>query len=149
MGMTAPDPAQMGPAAADPGAPPGQSAQLLQQVQDLLAQVMQSESDPDVQNAVGSILQVLEPLMQKVGGNDAQQMQSGLNTPGGPPPDMGAPAPDMSAMGGGGPPPPATTFSGAKKQAMDKFKSKGHFSGSTSKGEKPQTNKTKNRTKGR
>lgn len=135
------------------GAGGGQGVQILQQIQDLLAQLSQVESDPGVQRAVQSIQGVIDPLMQAVGGADQQDMTSGLANPGGdasggmPP---GGPAED--ALDGGaddaseGPPPKG--FGGAKKAAMANFGKKGHFSKSGSKGEQLQTDKTKNRLKG-
>ena len=151
MGVSAPpvDPTQGG-GGAPPSAGGGQGTLILQQVQQLLAQLMQSETDPNIQQGVQELLKAIDPLMQAIGQNDAQAMNSGLNTPGGamPPPggpDMGGGAgpPDM----GGGPPP--KSFKGANKAAMANFGSKGHFSKSGSKGEQLQTDKTKNRTKGK
>lgn len=133
---------------ASPSAGGGQGTLILQQVQQLLAQLMQSETDPNIQQGVNELLKAIDPLMQAIGQNDAQAMNSGLNTPGGamPPPDMsGGGGPDLS--GGGAPPP--SSFKGANKAAMANFGSKGHFSKSGSKGESLQTAKTKTRTKGK
>lgn len=139
------------------GAPPsaggGQGALILQQVQQLLAQLMQSETDPNIQQGVNELLKAIDPLMQAIGQNDAQAMNSGLNTPGGAMPPPGSPAeeagesPSFEASENEGA--EAKSFKGAKKAAMANFGSKGHFSKSGSKGEKLQTSKTKNRTKGR
>jgi hypothetical protein len=158
MGVSAPpvDPTQggLGGGASAGG---GQGTLILQQVQQLLAQLMQSETDPNIQNGVGELLKAIDPLMQAIGQNDAQAMNSGLNTPGGGlGPDMGglppegSPAeeagesPSQEAAEGGG-----KGFGGAKKAAMANFKSKGHFSKKGSKGENLQTQKAKNRAKGR
>lgn len=143
------------------GAGGGQGVQILQQIQDLLSQLGQVESDPAVQRAVSSMQQLVDPLMQAVGSSDAQDMTSGLSNPGGPgdaSADAGGGAPDMSGMGGlgagpddgsggGAEAPPSKSFGGAKKAAMANFGSKGHFSKSGSKGESLQTDKTKNRNK--
>lgn len=148
MSVSAPpaDPTQMGGGGAPPSAGGGQGTLILQQVQQLLAQLMQSETDPNIQQGVQELLKAVDPLMQAIGQNDAQAMNSGLNTPGGamPPPDMGG--------GGGGPEmggPPPKSFKGANKAAMAMFGEKGHFSKSGSKGESLQTDKTKNRAKGK
>lgn len=133
------------------GAGGGQGVQILQQIQQLLAQLMQTESDPGVQKAAQAMLQLVDPLMQAVGQSDAGNMTSGIANPGGPAgPDLGGES--LSSEGGsdtgadeGSPP---STFKGAKKAAMANFGSKGHFSKSGSKGETPQTDKSKNRLKG-
>jgi hypothetical protein len=130
---------------------PGQSSQLLQQIQDLLSQIMQNEPEPAIQRAVGSMLQMTQDLGQVLGRNDQQDMMSGLNTPGGAAPPMGGGMAGPDLMGGtrsseG----PATGggFPGAKAAAMANFREKGHFSKSGSKGEQLQTEKTRNRLKG-
>lgn len=150
MGVSAPDPTQMG-GGAPASAGGGQGTLILQQVQQLLAQLMQSETDPNIQQAVGELLKGIDPLMQAIGQNDAQAMNSGLNTPGGAQPPSGPAGPDLAGgsrssegdMGG-----PPTTFKGAGKAAMATFKEKGHFSKSGSKGESLQTDKTKRRLQG-
>jgi hypothetical protein len=154
MGVTAPpvDPTGgAGPGAGPgPGPGPGQSSMLIQQVQGLLAQLMQNEPEPAIQRAVGAMLQMTDDLSKVVGQNDQQDMTSGLNTPGGAmPPGGGVGGPDLAGgtMSSEGPA-SASTFSGARKAAMDNFSSKGHFSKSGSKGQALQTEKTKNRTKG-
>jgi hypothetical protein len=144
----------MGGMGAGPG--PGQSSQLIQQVQALLAQIMQNEPEPAIQRAVNAMLQMTDDLSKVLGQNDQQDMQSGLNTPGGamapggPPPGGGVGGPDLSGgtISSEGPATPPTTFKGANKAALANFKSKGNFSKSGSKGEELQTEKTKNRLKG-
>jgi hypothetical protein len=134
--------------------PPGQSSQILQQVQGLLAQIMQNEPEPAIQRAVNAMLQMTDDLSKVLGQNDQQDMSSGLNTPGGamPPggPGGGLGGPDLSGgtESSEGPATAPTTFGGAKKAALANFASKGHFSKSGSKGEALQTEKTKNRLKG-
>jgi len=110
---------------------------------------MQSETDPNIQQGVGELLKAIDPLMQAVGQNDAQAMNSGLNTPGGamPPPGIGAGGPDLAGGTESSEGPPPSTFAGAKKAAMANFGAKGHFSKSESKGEQLQTDRTKNRLK--
>lgn len=129
------------------GAGGGQGVQILQQIQQLLAQLLQAESDPGVQKAAQAMMQLVDPLMQAVGQTDQGSMNSGIANPtgdaGGGMPDAGGPEPDADDMGGGAP----ASFGGAKKAAMANFKSKGHFSKSGSKGESLQTDKTKNRNK--
>lgn len=130
------------------GAGGGQGVQILQQIQQLLAQLMQTESDPGVQKATQAMLQLVDPLMQAVGQADQGSMNSGISNPTGPP-DLSGGAGDLgggteSSEGGAGPSLPSS-FGGAKKAAMANFKDKGHFSKSGSKGEKLQTDKTKNR----
>jgi hypothetical protein len=158
MGLTAPapdptaggDPTQGGGAAPGPG--PGQSSQLIQQVQALLAQIMQNEPEPAIQRAVGSMLQMTDDLSKVLGRDDQQDMTSGLNTPGGAvaPGGGGLGGPDLSGgtQSSEGPATSPTTFGGANKAAMANFGEKGHFSKSGSKGEALQTSKTKNRLKG-
>jgi|SRR5450755_2142355 len=151
MGIGAPDPSGGG---GDPtggmmppgGAGGGQGVQIIQQIQQLLAQLMQTESDPGVQKAVQSMLQLCDPLQQAIGQADAGSMSSGIANPGGPP--EGSPAeeasePPAEAAAEGDP----TSFGGASKAASANFKAKGHFSKSGSKGETLQTDKTKNRNK--
>lgn len=149
------------PAAGPPGggAPPpasaggGQGTLILQQVQALLAQLMQSETDPNIQQGVQELLKAIDPLMQAIVNNDAQAMNSGLNNPTG---NVGPAGPDLAGgtqssegaqnpLGDMGPPPKG--FGGARKAAMANFGSKGHFSKSGSKGEQLQTDKQKNRAK--
>jgi hypothetical protein len=121
----------------------------LQQIQSLLAQIMQNEPEPAIQRAVSAMLQMTDDLSKVLTVDDQQDMMSGLNTPGGAAPPGGPPAlagPDLaggtrSSEG----PASATTFGGAKKAAMANFAEKGHFSKSGSKGEQLQTDKTKNR----
>jgi hypothetical protein len=160
MGVSAPpmDPTQgggLGGLGGGASAGGGQGTLILQQVQQLLAQLMQSETDPNIQQGVGELLKAIDPLMQAIGQNDAQAMNSGLNTPGGALPPMGgAMPPEGSPAEEAGESPAAEssedkTFSGAKKAAMANFKGKGHFSKKGSKGENLQTQKTKNRTKGK
>lgn len=134
------------------GAGGGQGVQILQQIQQLLAQLMQTESDPGVQKAAQAMLQLVDPLMQAVGQSDAGNMTSGISNPGGPnlggggmegsPAEEASESPAVESSEGG-----PTTFKGAKKAAMANFGSKGHFSKSGSKGERPQTDKSKNRLK--
>jgi hypothetical protein len=121
-------------------------------VQGLLAQIMQNEPEPAIQRAVGAMLQMTNDLGRVLGRNDQQDMLSGLNAPG------GAVAPPQGPAGLAGPdlaggtrssegPASATTFGGARKAAMQNFRTKGHFSPSGSKGEALQTEKTRNRLK--
>lgn len=161
MGLTAPpagaDPTGgMGGGGGDPtqgggGMPgPGQSSVLLQQVQSLLAQIMQNEPEPAIQRAVGAMLQMTSDLGKVLGQNDQQDMTSGLNTPGGAmAPGGGIGGPDLSGGTQSSEGPASSpSFAGARKAAMANFAEKGHFSKSGSKGEQLQTAKTKNRTKG-
>jgi hypothetical protein len=151
----------------------GQGAQILQQVEGLLTQLAQSEPEPEVQQAIQGILQQVQPLMQLVGKDDMQDMQSGLNNPSGPPPGEeggempgGAGGQELPSGGGaeGAPSPgggdegathhveihitPAKTFAGARKQAMATHAQRGHFSQHTPAGERPSTDRTKNKAKG-
>jgi hypothetical protein len=128
---------------------PGQSSQLIQQVQNLLAQIMQNEPEPAIQRAVNAMLQMSQDLSQVLGRDDQQDMMSGLNTPGGAVPPTGA-GPDLAGgtESSEGPTGEPTTFGGAKKAAMANFAKKGNFSKTGSKGEPLQTEKTKNRLKG-
>lgn len=147
MSFGAPDASQTTPTPTMPAgggggnaSPGGQDAQTLMQVQQLLAQVAQSQQEPHIQRAISSMLQLLDPLIQAVGANDTQDMSSGLNTPNGP---EGAAPPDDGSGGGASP----STFGGASKAAAANFADKGHFSKSGSKGEELQTDKAKNRAK--
>lgn len=147
MGVSAPDPTQMAMAPPQGGAGGGQGVQILQQIQDLLSQLGQVETDPGVQRAVSSMQQLIDPLMQAVGANDAQNMQSGVANPTGP---IGGGAPtDLPGAGESSEGPKggreSKSFGGAKKAAMANFAQKGHFSKSGSKGEQLQTEKQKNR----
>jgi hypothetical protein len=125
-------------ASPDQGPPAGQTAQILQQVQQLLAQVMQNEPDPQVQDAVNTMLKMSDALMQAVGAHDTQDMSSGLNNPGAPegsPAEEAGESPATEAaedQGTGGKSPPKT-FKGARSSAMSKM------------GKSMQTPKTKNR----
>lgn len=172
--MAAPAPAE---AAAPPaGAGGSGGAQIVQQIEDLLMQLSQMEPEPEIQQAVQSIQERLEPLQQLLGKDDQQDMQSGLANPGGAAPgeeppgggaggmpagpeSAGMPAPTEGGGGGGEPTHeveihirPAgggsKSFGGAKKEAMANLKEKGHFSRSTPKGEKPSTDRTKSKAKG-
>lgn len=156
MGVSAPDPT-MAMAPPQGGAGGGQGVQILQQIQDLLSQLGQVETDPGVQRAVNSMQQLIDPLMQAVGANDAQDMQSGLANPTGPITGGGGVG-DLSDLPGAGESSegpkggresqePPKSFKGASKAALANFGSKGHFSKSGSKGEQLQTEKTKNRNK--
>jgi hypothetical protein len=110
---------------------------------------MQAESDPGVQRAAQAMMQLVDPLMQAVGQSDAGNMTSGISNPGAPegsPAEEAGESPAVEASEDEGPSP--STFKGAKKAAMANFGSKGHFSKSGSKGEMPQTDKSKNRLKG-
>lgn len=139
------------------GAGGGQGVQILQQVQDLLSQLLQTTQQPAVQQAVNSMMKLVDPLMQAVGAEESGpsgSMSSGLANPtgSGSPDETSAPAgPDN--MGGSGYSSegnaPSKSFGGAKKAAMANHAEKGHFSKSGSKGEQLQTDKQKNRTKGK
>lgn len=156
------DPTQGGSPLAGGGAGGGQGVQILQQIQGLLQQLAQTEQQPAVLQAVNAMGKLMDPLMQAVSqseGGPGGSMSSGLADPtGGGGADMtGAPAGPDSAGGGGysseggstDSAPPSKTFGGARKAAMANHAEKGHFSKSGSKGEQLQTDKTKNRTKGK
>lgn len=138
------------PAAPGGGAVGGQSAQTVQQIESLLAQLSQEEPDPQVQHLIQQAQQPMEALQQAVGKDDTEDMSSGLHNPGG---DGGQEA-GGSPEGGGHPVmeihigSAPKTFDGAKKAAMKNFQEKGHFSGSTPKGSKPETQKAKSKAKG-
>lgn len=137
MSLGAPDPSGgMGggmpamPGAAG-GAGGGQGVQILQQIQDLFAQLAQAEPDPAVQRAVQTLSKPLDMLMQVVGGNDTQNMTSGLANPsGGSPSPEGSPAeeagesPAVEASEG----PPSKSFKGASKAAAAQKKKTGSYS---------------------
>jgi len=78
----------------------GQGAMILQQVGDLLSQLAQSETEPQIQRGIMQVMKQLEPLMPLVAADDQQDMTSGLNTPAGPPGGL----PGGPPNGGGGPP---------------------------------------------
>jgi hypothetical protein len=161
--------APAGPAAPPAGAGGSGGAEILQQIEALLAQLAQSEPEPEIQQAVTQMSKQAEALQQVVGKSDEQDMQSGLANPGGAPGMGGAPGaePELPGAGGGAPAPPegdgggehhvvevhigvpggAKSFKGANKAAMAHFADKGHF-GSEPKGETPQTERTKNKAKG-
>ena len=156
MGISAPPVDPTGGMGGGGGMPPpggaggGQGVQILQQIQQLLAQLMQTESDPGVQKAVQAMSSLIDPLMQAVGQADQGNMTSGISNPTGPisGPDLGGGS-ESSEGEIGGAEPPSKSFGGAKKAAMANFASKGHFSKSGSKGETLQTDKAKNRAKGK
>lgn len=151
--------------------------QILQQIEQLLAQLAQEQPDPQVQHAIKGIQQQVEPLQQIVGGQQGQNMQGGLNNPGAPgeqaPPPGGMPgmnagggagaeeAPPAGGPGGGAPHGGATpvlaihvapggpkSFGEAKKAAMATHAERGHFDKNTPKGETPSTPRTKAKAKG-
>ena len=165
--------------AAEPGtapmAPPeggtaggGQSAQILQQIEELLMQLAQSDASPEVQSAVQELSSGVEALQQVVGSQDMQNMQSGLNNPGAP--GEGAAGLGLGEAGGspaeeagespteegaeGGPTHEVeihirpSSFKGARQAAMATHRERGHFDRSTPKGKTPQTDRTKNKAKG-
>jgi len=76
----------------------GGSAQVVQQIESLLAQLAQEQPEPQVQQAIKGIQAQVEPLQQILGAQQAQNMQGGLQNPTGPPPAGGP--------GGAGAPPP-------------------------------------------
>src|ERR1700742_4556614 len=125
MSLTAPDPTQGGGGGVDPsqmagGAGGGQGVQIIQQIQQLFMQLAQVEPDPAVQRAVQTLSKPLDMLMQVVGGNDTQNMTSGLSNPTGG--DDGS-----GGLGGGLPPEPPSgggskSFKGASKAAADQKK---------------------------
>lgn len=135
------------------GAGGGGGAQILQQIEGLLAQLTQMSPQPEVVQAVAHLAPQIEALQQVIGKSEEGDMSSGLANPGGAP--GGAPAPGgMPPMPGGAPGgaapeevPQSTSFDGANKAAMALMKSHGSFSKSTPKGEKPSTSKTKNKAK--
>lgn len=134
------------------GAGGGQGVQILQQIQSLLAQLAQTETDPGVQRAVNSMSQLIDPLMQAVGASDQQNMTSGVANPTDPTGGMGAGPDTMGSLPGAGGGSEGTkggaepsSFKGASKAAAANFADKGHFSKSGSKGESLQTDKQKNR----
>ena len=139
--MGAPAPEQGAAAPQLPGAGGVGGAQILQQIEQLLMQLAQSEPEPQIQQAVSAIGQQVSALQQVVGKDDMQDMQSGLANPGG-----------SGGMPPGGEEPAAAeepkSFAGAKKAAMANFKEKGHFSKNTPKGETPESEKSKNKKKG-
>lgn len=159
-------PAGLTPPGGDAGGG-GQSAQLVQQIEALLAQLAQEQPNPQVQQIVQAVQKPIEALQQVVGTNDAQNMQSGLANPGGggaggpgsedelPPPATGG----HEGAGGGGehhvvevhigvPSGGPKSFGGAKKAAMAQHAASGHFDPNTPKGETPSTPKTKSKAKG-
>lgn len=147
-------------------------SQILQQIEGLLAQLVQSEPEPQIQQAVQTISKQVEALQGVIGKDDEQDMQSGLANPTGggampaaggaegaeEPQLPGAGAPGGDAGGGdhhgvaeihikmqpGGP----KTFGDAKKAAMAHFGEKGHFDPNTKKGETPQSQRSKSKAKG-
>lgn len=150
------------------GAGGGQSAQLLQQITQLLTQLAQEQSDPQVQEAVKGMMDQATQLEGVVGQNDVAAMQGGLHNPGGEeeplaePGGGAAPGGDVgqSEIGGGDSGgdhggaeihvkiAPPKSFSGAKKAAMSTFGEKGHFDPKGEKGKAPTTQKSKNKAKG-
>lgn len=148
------------------------SAQILQQIEGLLAQLAQSEPEPEVQRAIQGIQKQVEPLQQILGAQDAQNAQSGLQNPtGGAGAAGGAPGGEEEEGAGAGAPPPANgagggaggehhvleihigaggpkTFADAKKAAMAMHGERGHFDPGTPKGEMPSSAKTKAKAKG-
>ena len=97
--MAAPAAEAQAPAPALPGAGGSGGAQILQQIEALLAQLAQSEPEPAIQQAVKGMAQQAEALQQIVGKDDEQDMQSGLANPGG---GAEAPAGDGEEPGAGG-----------------------------------------------
>lgn len=166
MGAPAPEApaAAPGGGAVAPGG--GASAQTVQQIMMLLTQLGQEEPDPQIQHLVQQAMQPLQALETAMGKDDEGDAMSGLHNPGGPgggeeAEPGGAPGgPAGGAMPGGEPGGgehhvvevhigvPSKSFGGAKKEAMDNFKEKGHFSRSAPKGAPPQTERTKNKAKG-
>lgn len=160
------------PAPAEAAAPPAGAggsggAQILQQIQSLLAQLVQAEPEPEIQQAVQTMAKQAEALETVVGKSDEQDMQSGLANPTGggglagaggaeepgAEPSMGADAGGNDhhgvaeihiKMAPGGP----KSFGDAKKAAMAMHAEKGHFDPNTPKGETPSSPKSKNKAKG-
>lgn len=168
--------------AAEAGQPPiappaGQGgsggAQILQQIEGLLAQLAETEPEPEIQQAVQQMAQQVEALQTVVGKEDAQDMQSGLANPtgggalpgaggaeeeglpgGAAAPEVGGAAPGGSdhhgvaevhiKMSPGGP----KTFGDARKAAMAQHKASGHFDKNTPKGQTPSSERSKNKAKG-
>lgn len=140
----------------------------MQQIQSLLAQLVQMEPEPEIQQAVQTMSKQAEALEGVLGKDDEQDMQSGLANPtgggapspaGGPEELPGAGAPGGDAGGGehhgvaevhikmtpeGGP----KTFGDAKKAAMAMHAEKGHFDPHTPAGETPSSQKSKSKAKG-
>lgn len=165
--MAAPAPEAAAPPAAGGG---GGGAQILQQIEDLLNQLVQSEPEPEIQQAVQGMMQQVQDLQQVVGQDMGQDQGEGLGgapagggmpEPGGaggqeemPPSPGGAPAPEGGAGGGEGPTHeveihirPTGGFKGARKAAMATHAERGHFSKTTPKGETPQSDRSKNKAK--
>lgn len=172
--------------AAEPGqapvAPPGQGgsggAQIMQDIQQKLAQLAQAEPEPEIQQAVAKMSQEAEALETVLGKDDAQDMQSGLANPGAPggeaaggmpggapAPGGAAPAEELPAGGGAAPegggdhhgvaeihikmqPGGPKTFGAAKKAAMATHAERGHFDKNTPKGETPSSQRSKSKAKG-
>src|SRR5437879_1752052 len=147
-------------------------AQIVQQIEGLLAQLAQAEPEPVIQRMIQEIQKPIEQLQQVVGKDDMQDMHGGgMEGVGGMGGGMGGAAaggmPSPTGEGGGELPSGAggaseggepgglvihikpggsKSFGGANKAAMANFRQKGHF-GSGS--EAPETERTRNKAKAR
>lgn len=148
----------------------GSGAQIVQQIEGLLAQLAEQEPEPEIQRAIQAIQTQLEPLQQVVGKDDEQDMQSGLVNPGGAPPPMNAAG--LGGAGGGPsleggsqsdtseiPPsggekgpvhaleihikPAPKSFGAANKAAMATHREKGHFNPRGEKGEPQESQRSR------
>lgn len=165
------------PAAEAPAAAPGggaiaggggaQSAQIVQQIEQLLAQLAQSEPEPQIQSLVQQVMGPIQQLQQAVGQDTQEDMSgvpggeaeegTGAGAAGGMPAagEAGGGAPEGTEGGGEhhvvevhiGVPGGQKDFKSANKAAAANFKAKGHF-GSGPKGSPPETQKAKNKAKG-
>ena len=94
---------------------PGEGSQILEQIEGLLAQLAQSEPEPEVQRAIQGIQKQVEPLQQVLGAQDIQNQQGGLANPtgGGAGAMGGMPAPGGAGMPTGAEPPEELPEGGA------------------------------------
>lgn len=146
----------------------GQSAQIVQQIETLLAQLAQEEPDPAIQRLIKQAQAPIEQLQQAAGKDDMEDMQSGLAAPGGM--GEGPPAEEGGGLGGppgGGPEPgerggeggehpalvihigaPSKSFKGANKAAMANMRERGHFNPRGAPGEEQRTERTRAKARG-